>query len=68
MGCEEPEGTLDGRTTRLSRLQLGEQFAYVFDLGDDWAHLCTVADSRIDPYDTLGVVPDCPLPYWGWGV
>ena len=40
---------------------------YVFDLGDDWAHLCTVGPRRIDPADTLGIVPATPLPYWGWG-
>lgn len=27
----------------------GEQFVYVFDLGDDWTHLCTVGPERIDP-------------------
>ena len=42
-------------------------FNGALSLGDDWTHLCTVADSRIDPLDTLGIVPDVPLPYWGWG-
>lgn len=64
---EAPAGTLDGRTTKLSRLQAGEQFAYVFDLGDDWAHLCTVADKRIDPREELGATPSRPVPFWGWG-
>lgn len=64
---EAPEGSLDSATTRLSRLSLGEQFAYVFDWGDDWAHLYTVAAERIDPLDTLGILPAGPLPYWGWG-
>ena len=64
---DAPEGSLDSGITRLSRLSLGEQFAYVFDLGDDWAHLCTVAAERIDPLDTLGILPAGPLPYWGWG-
>jgi len=40
---------------------------YVFDLGDDWAHLCTVGPEQIDPVETVGILPDCPLPYWGWG-
>jgi hypothetical protein len=53
---------------KLSRLELGEQFIYTFDLGDDWTHLCTVAaTSRISPVDELGIVPHNPLPYWGWG-
>ena len=64
---EEPEGSRDSDRTRLSRLQAGQQFAYVFDLGDYWAHLCTVAAGRIDPLEELGIVPDAPLPYWGWG-
>ncbi len=61
----EPEE--DFRRARLSRLRPGEQFAYVFDLGDNWAHLCTVGSSRIDPFETLGIQPAKPLPYWGWG-
>ena len=52
---------------KLSLLNLGEQFAYTFDFGDDWTHLCSVADSRIDPLETVGIIPDRPLPYWGWG-
>jgi hypothetical protein len=59
--------TLDFRKVKLSRLNPGDQFVYVFDLGDDWAHLCTVGPKRIDPQETLGIVPDRPLPYWGWG-
>jgi hypothetical protein len=57
----------DYRRVKLSMLQPGEQFVYVFDLGDDWAHLCTVGPQRIDPVETLGILPDRPLPYWGWG-
>ena len=59
--------TLDHSKVKLSRLNLGEQFVYVFDLGDAWAHLCTVGLRRIDPGQTLGIVPDRPCPYWGWG-
>ncbi|MEW1566068.1 hypothetical protein AB0454_24145 [Streptomyces sp. NPDC093509] len=66
-GGEAPDGTLDGSVTKLSRLQPGEQFAYVFDMGDDWAHICTVGGQRIDPLEELGEVPDSPVPYWGWG-
>ncbi len=56
----------DGRV-RLSRLRPAEQFVYVFDLGDDWAHVCTVGSERIDPLEELGIVPAVPLPYDGWG-
>jgi hypothetical protein len=64
---DAPDATIDDTTSRLSRLNPGEQFAYVFDLGDDWAHLCTVAQQRIDPVDTLGITPPAPAAYWGWG-
>lgn len=73
LGDPDPDWEIDGDITedyqrvRLSRLRLGEQFTYVFDLGDDWTHLCTVGEARIDPADALGIVPGQPLPYWGWG-
>ena len=58
------------RKTKLSTLKLGQQFLYVFDLGDDWTHLCTVSDKMIDPAQAVGLdaaaMPG-PLPYWGWG-
>lgn len=64
---EPPDGAVDSDKTELSRLTPGEQLAYVFDMGDDWAHLCTVDEQRIDPLDQLGFVPTEPTPYWGWG-
>ena len=64
---EELGPAIDDRRERLSRLELGEQFVYVFDFGDDWAHLCTVSPKRMDPMETLGIVPDKPLSYFGWG-
>jgi len=69
----DPDWQIEGQTeenyrhVRLSRLCPGERFTYVFDLGDDWAHLCTVDSRRIDPVEVLGIQPDRPLPYWGWG-
>ena len=64
---DPPAGSVLASATRLSRLQAGEQLLYTFDMGDDWTHLCTVAEQRIDPLEALGIVPDGPLPYWGWG-
>lgn len=61
------EGSLFAGEVRLSRLAAGEQLLYTFDMGDDWTHLLTVAEQRVDPLHTLGIVPDVPLPYWGWG-
>jgi hypothetical protein len=48
-------------------LSLGAEFQYTFDLGDNWVHRCVVGERKIDPLDELGIVPDKPLPYWGWG-
>ncbi len=64
---DEPAGAEFSAEVNLSRLQPGEQFAYTFDLGDDWAHLCTVGPQRVDPYEVLGIEPPRPLAYWGWG-
>lgn len=50
-----------------SRVKPGESFRFVFDLGDNWVHECTVAQAKVDPIETLGIVPEKPLPYWGWG-
>lgn len=67
-GDEDELGpSLDGRRTKLSRLRPGEQFLYTFDLGDDWTHLCAVGPERIDPEEALGIVPDGPLAFFGWG-
>ena len=63
----ENEDVLDETRENLSRLQTSQQFIYVFDFGDDWTHLCTVVESSIDPRDALGVIPNGPLPYFGWG-
>ena len=64
---DAPDGSIDSATTKMSRLKPGEQFAYLFDFGDDWTHLCPLAAHRIDPLDTIGVVPPEPVPYFGWG-
>ena len=59
----EGEITEDYQRVKLSRLRPGEQFVYAFDLGDDWAHLCTVGAQRIDPVEALGIRPGKPLSY-----
>ena len=64
---DPPDEARVDQAIRLSALDAGQEFSYVFDLGDDWIHLCTVADQRIDPQDELGITPNRPMPYWGWG-
>ena len=71
IGTPDPDGdnddVLDETREPLSKLQASQQFIYSFDFGDDLAHLCTVVATSIDPYEVLGLVPDAPLPYFGWG-
>lgn len=59
---------LDIATTKVARtLGPGAEFQFVFDLGDNWVHRCVVEEEKVDPLDVLGIRPDAPLPYWGWG-
>lgn len=60
---------LDERAHSLSSigLSLGDTFIYVFDLGDDWEHGCTVLRSDVDPEEEIGIVPSEILPIFGWG-
>lgn len=65
-----PQTEIPGRfvgDVRLSTLTADQRFVYTFDMGDDWTHLCTVGEQRIDPLRELGIIPGVPLPYWGWG-
>jgi hypothetical protein len=64
---DPPEGTIEIRDEKLSRLALEEQFAYTFDFGDGWTHLCRVGSERIDPVADVGLVPELPTAYFGWG-
>ena len=57
---DPPEGSVFAGDVRLSRLTAGEQLLYTFDMGDDWTHLCTVGEQRIDPIETLGIIPAGP--------
>ncbi len=58
---------MDSARTRLARtLRPGDEFRFVFDLGDTWTHHCTV-EAKVDPLEVLGVRPDRPLPAAGWG-
>jgi hypothetical protein len=59
---------LDIESAKVAKvLEPGAEFQFTFDFGDEWTHRCVVAEGKIDPVETLGVRPDTPLPYWGWG-
>ncbi|MFF1253812.1 hypothetical protein ACFVYC_15120 [Pseudarthrobacter sp. NPDC058329] len=51
----------------IPTLEPGAEFQFTFDLGDAWTHRCVVGAVKVDPVEVLGVRPDVPLPYWGWG-
>lgn len=44
-----------------------EAFTYVFDFGDNWRHRCQVERSNVAPLRLAGIVPEKPVPVWGWG-
>jgi hypothetical protein len=56
-----------GKLKVAKEVKLGEEFEYVFDLGDNWRHRCTVEPEKGDPLEEYGMVPDVPAPIWGWG-
>ena len=58
----------DHATLKVAReLKPGEEFSYVFDLGDDWRHRCRVLADKVDPAEEYGAPPKRPVPIWGWG-
>lgn len=59
---------IDIAVAKVARtLEPGAEFQFTFDLGDSWTHRCVVAEAKVDPVEVLGLRPDTPLPYWGWG-
>jgi len=68
-GSEFDANVRDSKRTRLASLGLetGATFEYVFDLGDNWLHACTVEAADVDPWKEWGEPPPGPVPVWGWG-
>jgi hypothetical protein len=59
---------LDHAKLRVAKeVKPGEEFEYVFDLGDNWRHRGTVEPGKGDPVEEYGIVPNVPAPIWGWG-
>ncbi len=64
------DGWLDHDELKVAaEINPGEQFTYVFDLGDDWRHRCQALPEKLDPRDEYGPgpLPKRPVPIWGWG-
>jgi Plasmid pRiA4b ORF-3-like protein len=61
-------GWLDHAKLKVAReVERGGEFTYVFDLGDDWRHRCSVLKDKADPVEEFGALPAMPVPIWGWG-
>jgi hypothetical protein len=58
----------DHATLKVAReLKPGDEFSYVFDLGDNWRHRCVVDREKADPLEEYGEIPARPVAIWGWG-
>jgi hypothetical protein len=65
---ELADGRLDHAKLQVCRtVKPGDEFEYVFDLGDNWRHRCVVDPGKADPLVEYGVVPGGPVAIWGWG-
>jgi hypothetical protein len=59
---------LDHATLKVAReVKPGDEFSYVFDLGDNWRHRCVVESQKADPVEEYGEIPGRPAAIWGWG-
>jgi hypothetical protein len=59
---------LDHAELKVAReVKPGDVFAYVFDMGDNWQHVCRVLAEKADPIESYGIVPAGPVAIWGWG-
>jgi hypothetical protein len=66
---DDPDLVVLDDTTMVvaEHLCVGDTFTYTFDLGDCWAHDCTLTNDDADPSDAYGPLPTRPVPIWGWG-
>jgi len=59
---------LDHAKLKVAReLKPGDEFVYVFDLGDGWRHRCVVQTTKVDPAREYGMAPPYPVAISGWG-
>lgn len=57
---------LDHAKLKVAReVKVDAEFAYVFDLGDNWRHRCTVLGEKADPAEEYGSTPKAPVAIWG---
>ncbi|WP_322762375.1 IS1096 element passenger TnpR family protein [Frankia sp. Cr2] len=64
----DPDQLLNADTATLGQtLQPGNEFGYVFDLGDNWRHWCAIDTQTFDPIEQYSHIPNKPIPVFGWG-
>jgi Plasmid pRiA4b ORF-3-like protein len=63
----EPPGWVDHVAKLGALIGPGDEFAFVFDFGDDWRHRCRVLKDKLDPREEFGELPRTPVIVWGWG-
>lgn len=60
--------TLDFTRVKVAReAKPGDEFRFIFDLGDNWTHRCVVSERKLDPNAMFDDLPDRPAAIWGWG-
>ena len=49
---------LDHAKLKVTReVKPGDEFEYVFDMGDNWLHRCVADRAKVDPVSEYGIVP-----------
>ena len=65
---DDDEGLDEGKLTfGEAGLLTGATFEYLFDLGDEWQHDCTVLRTDVDPVEEFGHSGPGIVPVFGWG-
>jgi hypothetical protein len=65
---DDEKPVIDARRALVSRhVKPGAVFRYLFDYGDSWVHRCEAGPGKVNPLEVLGIEPDVPMPYFGWG-
>jgi hypothetical protein len=59
---------LDDSAAKLgTELAPGDEFAYTFDLGEEWRHRCAVLSDKVDARELFGETPPGTVILEGWG-
>jgi len=65
--AEDPGVEDQASVTVVETVAPGDEFRFVYDLGDAWTHACRVVETGVDPIEEAGARPPGPVAIWGWG-